>query len=210
MYSLLDRIIIHIDRGLRTSLAECPATERLHPAKGMDDCELDENQRRHVAGLMRINHTGEVCAQALYHGQAATARDDIVKNQMQQAAAEESDHLYWCQNRLQELGDKGSVFNPLWYASSWMLGASAGLAGDRWSLGFVIETENQVEAHLDEHLHRLPECDERSRAILKQMKADEVRHAEMARSAGGVDLPGPVRQGMKAMADIMKAIAYRV
>ncbi len=209
MYSLTDRILIQLDQALRTALAPAPRTPRAYPAEGLECAQLSEAERRHVGGLMRINHTGEVCAQALYHGQAATARDDRVKTRMRQAAEEEADHLYWCRKRLDELADHPSHLNLLWYAGSWLIGAGAGIAGDRWSLGFVIETENQVEAHLDQHLQRLPAGDARSRAILEQMKADEVRHARMAEELGGLPLPQPVRRLMKCMADGMKAIAYR-
>ncbi len=210
MYTLTDRLLIQLDQALRTALAPAPRTPRPYPADGKACPKLEESDRRHVAGLMRINHTGEVCAQALYHGQAATARDDRVRSKMKRAAEEETDHLYWCQRRLDELNDRPSYLNPLWYAQSWLIGAAAGIAGDRWSLGFVIETENQVEAHLDEHLKQLPEGDECDRAIREQMKEDEIRHAHMAEALGGLPLPKPVRRGMKFMADTMKAIAYRV
>ena len=210
MPSLTDHILIQLDQALRTSLAPAPRTPRAYPAEQARCPELPEADRRHVAGLMRINHTGEVCAQALYHGQAATARDDRVRSRMRQAAEEEADHLYWCQRRLDELNDRPSRLNPLWYGGSWLIGAVAGVAGDRWSLGFVIETERQVEAHLEDHLKQLPAQDDCSRAVLEQMKDDEMRHARMAESLGGVPLPGPVRRMMKHMADTMKAIAYRV
>ncbi len=159
---------------------------------------------------MRVNHAGEICAQALYAGQAMTARNPDVARDMQHAADEEIDHLAWCEARLEELGERPSVLNPFWYAGSFAIGALAGFAGDKWSLGFLKETERQVEAHLEEHLGRLPESDGRSQAILAQMKIDEARHAEMADKAGGADLPEPVRRAMAAASGVMKALAYRL
>jgi len=163
-----------------------------------------------VAGLMRINHSGEVCAQALYAGQAATARHDETRDAMQLAADEEIDHLAWCEDRLRELDSRPSILNPFWYAGSFAIGAIAGIAGDRWSLGFVKETEKQVEAHLEDHLERLPEGDGRSQAILDQMKKDEAKHAEMAEAAGARDLPPPIQSAMAFTASIMKTLAYRI
>jgi ubiquinone biosynthesis monooxygenase Coq7 len=159
---------------------------------------------------MRINHTGEVCAQALYAGQAATARHDETRESMQQAADDEIDHLAWCEDRLKELDSRPSILNPFWYAGSFAIGAIAGIVGDEWSLGFVKETENQVEAHLEDHLERLPDGDERSQAILDQMKTDEARHAEMAEEAGAHDLPRPIQSAMAFTAGIMKTLAYRI
>ena len=209
-YSTLDRIISAVDEALRISTGEAPAPQRQNPAGNLGSVELDEQQRRHVAGLMRINHTGEVCAQALYAGQAATARNDATRESMQSAADEEIDHLSWCEDRLTELDSRPSVLNPLWYAGSFAIGAAAGIAGDDWSLGFVKETENQVEAHLQDHLERLPEGDARSQAILDQMKIDEAKHADMAEAAGARALPEPIRRAMAATADFMKALAYRL
>lgn len=171
---------------------------------------MEEEQRQHAAGLMRINHAGEVCAQALYAGQAVTARNPEVQSQMKHAASEETDHLSWCRERLDELESKPSVLDPLWYAGSFAIGAVAGLAGDGWSLGFLKETENQVEAHLEGHIERLPPEDVRSRAILDQMKIDEARHAQMADESGALDLPDPVRGLMKLTAGVMKAVAYKL
>ncbi len=185
--SALDRALIRVDEALRLSAGSAPSPERENPAGDLAESGLDAGERQHVAGLMRVNHAGEICAQALYAGQAATARDDSVRDAMRQAAAEEFDHLSWCEDRLRELDSRPSVLNPLWYAGSFAIGALAGLAGDRWSLGFVRETENQVEAHLQEHMDRLPAGDARSQAILDQMKADEARHAVMAEEAGGLD-----------------------
>jgi ubiquinone biosynthesis monooxygenase Coq7 len=209
-YSKLDRLIASIDEGLRVSTGGAPQPFRENPAGDISAAQLDENQRRHVAGLMRINHTGEVCAQALYAGQAATARDDATRTSMQQAADEEIDHLSWCEDRLKELESQPSLLNPLWYAGSYAIGAIAGIAGDDWSLGFVKETENQVEAHLQGHLDELPEEDARSQAILDQMKIDEAKHADMAQEAGARELPPPVRRAMAFTAGIMKTLAYRI
>jgi ubiquinone biosynthesis monooxygenase Coq7 len=206
----LDHFISAIDEGLRHAVGEAPAGTRGNPAGDAPDVDMDENTRKHVAGLMRINHAGEVCAQALYAGQAATARSETVRREMETAAAEEIDHLAWCAERLRELDDQPSVLNPLWYAGSFAIGAAAGLAGDAWSLGFLKETENQVEAHLAEHLDRLPEDDRRSNAILAQMKIDEARHADMAEQSGARDLPLPVTGAMRLAAGVMKAIVYRI
>ena len=209
-YTPIDRFIAAIDEGLRVSIGEAPDPFRDNPAGDLPPADLDEPERAHVAGLMRINHTGEVCAQALYAGQAATARDDATRESMEQAAQEEIDHLSWCEDRLKELDSQTSLLNPLWYASSFAIGALAGIAGDQWSLGFVKETENQVEAHLKDHLEKLPENDGRSQAILDQMKVDEAKHAEMAADAGGRDLPPPVQKAMGLAAQVMKTLAYRL
>jgi ubiquinone biosynthesis monooxygenase Coq7 len=209
-YSKIDRLIASIDEGLRVSTGEAPEPFRENPAGDLAPIDLDENQRRHVAGLMRINHTGEVCAQALYAGQAATARDDATRDAMQLAADEEIDHLSWCEDRLKELDSRPSVLNPFWYAGSFAIGAVAGIAGDDWSLGFVRETENQVEAHLQDHLEKLPESDTRSQAILDQMKIDEAKHAQMAQEAGARELPPPIRRAMTFTAGIMKSLVYRI
>jgi ubiquinone biosynthesis monooxygenase Coq7 len=209
-YTRLDHLIASVDEALRISTGEAPTPDRESPAGDIPQATLNEEEIRHVAGLMRINHTGEVCAQALYAGQAATARLDETRESMQQAADEEIDHLAWCEERLRELDSRPSILNPLWYAGSFTIGALAGIAGDQWSLGFVKETENQVEAHLEDHLERLPEGDERSQAILDQMKTDEARHAEMAEEAGARDLPRPIQSAMAFTAGIMKTLAYRI
>jgi ubiquinone biosynthesis monooxygenase Coq7 len=209
-YSTIDRLISSIDEALRVSTGEAPPPQRESPAGGITPAELNEDDRRHAAGLMRINHTGEVCAQALYAGQAATARDDSTREAMQQAADDEIDQLAWCEERLKELDSQPSLLNPFWYAGSFAIGAIAGVAGDDWSLGFVKETENQVEAHLQDHLEKLPEGDARSQAILDQMKMDEARHAEMAHEAGARELPPPIRKAMAFTAGIMKSLAYRL
>ena len=209
-YAPIDRFIIEIDNALRAATGLVKPASRENPAKDEADIVMDEEQRRHAAGLMRVNHTGEVCAQALYAGQAITARNAEIQAEMQKAADEEIDHLGWCRERLDELGSRPSLLDPFWYAGSFAIGAAAGLAGDRWSLGFLKETENQVEAHLEGHIEKLPPEDARSRAILDQMKIDEAKHAQMAEDSGAADLPRPVKELMKATAGIMKAIAYRV
>ena len=203
-------MIASIDEALRISTGEAPAPFRENPAGDLAAAELNEDDRRHVAGLMRINHTGEICAQALYAGQAATAHNDETREAMQLAADEEIDHLSWCEDRLKELDSHPSILNPFWYAGSFAIGAVAGIAGDDWSLGFVKETENQVEAHLEDHLERLPEGDARSQAILDQMKEDEAKHARMAEDAGARELPPPIRRAMTMTADLMKSLVYRI
>lgn len=209
-YSRIDRVIASFDEALRMSTGGAPTPERDNPAGDLPAAALTRDERRHVAGLMRINHTGEVCAQALYAGQATTARRDETRAAMQLAADEEIDHLAWCEERLKELDSRPSLLNPLWYAGSFAIGAAAGIAGDQWSLGFVMETEKQVEAHLEDHLERLPEGDERSQAILDQMKEDEAKHAHMAQDAGAVDLPQAIQSAMAFTAGIMKTLAYRI
>ena len=204
-----DRVLIETQRAFHSLLGR-PAAERPNPAGGEGDLVLDEAERRHAAGLMRINHVGEICAQALYSGQAAVARDEDTRADLLAAAAEETDHLAWCADRLDELGSRPSLLNPVWYAGSYAIGLLAGLRGDGWNLGFVVETERQVEAHLEEHLQTLPEGDLRSRTILRQMKADEARHAEHAENAGARVLPQPVPSLMAAASKLMKAVAYRV
>jgi len=209
-YTAIDRFIISLDGALRMATGLSEGGQRENPAGDIPDMVMDEKNRQHAAGLMRINHAGEICAQALYAGQAATARSPKVQAEMQQAANEEIDHLSWCKARLDELDSQPSRLDPLWYAGSFAIGAIAGLAGDGWSLGFLKETENQVEAHLEGHIDKLPAEDARSRAILDQMKIDEARHAQMAADSGAYDLPQPVRDLMKLTADAMKAIAYRI
>ena len=209
-YSAIDRLIISFDTALRMAGGHAQAAKRENPASEIPDVVMDEGNRQHAAGLMRINHAGEVCAQALYAGQAATARGRDVQVSMQQAANEEIDHLGLYKDRLDELDSKPSRLYPLWYAGSFAIGAVAGLAGDGWSLGFLKETENQVEAHLEGHIEKLPPEDARSRAILDQMKIDEAKHAQMAEDSGAYELPETVRGLMKLTASAMKAVAYRV
>ncbi|MGN6653855.1 MAG: 2-polyprenyl-3-methyl-6-methoxy-1,4-benzoquinone monooxygenase [Rhodanobacter sp.] len=205
----LDRLLMAGERALE-AIAGTPPAMRPSPAAGMAEADLDEAERRHAAGLMRINHTGEVCAQALYDGQAALARDEDTRRHLQHAADEETDHLAWCAQRLRDLDSRPSLLNPLWYAGSYAIGAAAALVGDKVSLGFVVETERQVEAHLEDHLQRLPAQDERSRAVLAQMQAEEVRHADNARARGGIDLPFPIPGLMHLSSLVMKTVAYRI
>jgi ubiquinone biosynthesis monooxygenase Coq7 len=207
--SPLDRLLAGCERALE-AIAGSPQAQRSSPAAGIAEAELDNTERRHAAGLMRINHTGEVCAQALYFGQAALARNPDNRQHLLHAAVEETDHLAWCAQRLQQLDSRPSLLNPLWYAGSYAIGAAAAVAGDPVSLGFVVETERQVEAHLAEHLEKLPAHDERSRAVLTQMQIDEIRHAQAAEQRGGTKLPFPLPQLMHASSMVMKAVAYRV
>lgn len=207
--SPLDRLLDSADRALRTVFVGATASSRETPAANVEEAPLSESEQRHVAGLMRVNHAGEVAAQALYQGQAATARLDAVRESMATAAEEENDHLAWCEQRLKELDDRTSRLDALWYAGSFAIGAVAGLIGDRWSLGFVAETEKQVVEHLESHLELLPEADQRSRAIVEQMKEDEARHGDMARAAGGAELPAPIRRLMRLTSKIMTTTAYR-
>ena len=208
--SLLDRALGEFERALGTAFGAAPRASRPSPAHGIDEGELDDTQRRHAAGLMRVNHTGEVCAQALYSGQAVVARDAATRTQLLAAAAEETDHLAWCGERLDALHSRPSLLNPLWYAGSFTIGAVAALVSDRVSLGFVVETERQVEAHLGEHLEKLPDADAPSRAVVAQMQADEARHGKAAQAAGGIELPPPVPMLMRFASAVMKAVAYRL
>jgi len=209
--SIADPLIREFDRGLRT-VAAANVAARPNPAGPAPESVTGAAARRHAAGLMRVNHAGEIAAQALYHGQALTARNDKVRQSLLEAARDETDHLAWCEQRVRELGSRTSLLAPVWYAGSFAIGALAGLAGDRNSLGFVAETEQQVIEHLESHLHQdgLPQDDERSRRIVAQMQADEARHGSEARAAGGHDLPGPVRGLMRRTAQIMTSTAYRV
>jgi 3-demethoxyubiquinol 3-hydroxylase len=206
---MLDSLIIGFDRALRT-LTGNVASARAVPGRDLDEADLAPADVKHAAGLMRVNHTGEVCAQALYAAQAQVARDPAIKAQFALAAREEEEHLAWTQTRLGELNDRPSLLNPLWYAGSFAIGVAAGLAGDRVNLGFVVETERQVEEHLTRHMERLPAADVKSRAIVDQMRDDEVRHGAMALEAGAAPLPGPVKHLMRRAADAMRAIAYRI
>jgi ubiquinone biosynthesis monooxygenase Coq7 len=203
-----DKFLVTIDHAIRTLFGQPQVTERENPAEDLPEHEMSEAEQRHAAALMRINHTGEVCAQALYQGQALTAKLTEVRDSMERAAQEENDHLDWCDSRLKDFHDRKSLLNPFWYAGSFCLGASAGLAGDQWSLGFVAETEKQVTAHLNDHLTKLPAQDEKSRAILEQMKEDELNHATRALEAGGVPLPAPIRMAMKLTAKVMTKTVY--
>ena len=206
---MLDTWIVGFDRALRTLAGTANAT-RPTPGAGIAEPEFAPAERRHAAGLMRVNHTGEVCAQALYAAQAMVAGDPAIKSRFAAAAREEEDHLAWTQQRLAELHDRPSLLNPVWYAGSFAIGVAAGLAGDRVNLGFVVETERQVEEHLSRHMDNLPPQDAKSRAIVETMRDDEARHGAMAADAGGMALPFPVSMLMRATAGIMKAVAYRV
>ena len=195
---------------LRTVTSRGHSAARPSPAEGHSDTELSDSERRHVAGLMRVNHTGEVCAQALYQGQALTAKLPTVREEMQQAAEEEVDHLVWCEQRLRELDSQPSILNPAWYGLSFALGAVAGAIGDRVSLGFVAATEERVCRHLQDHLKSLPEDDRKSRLILQQMLEDEQRHGDNALAAGGTDFPRPVKDAMTAVSRVMTGSSYRI
>lgn len=209
-YTPLDRLLMNVDTALRTVAGKPIVTRRAYPAAKVDDCELSDEERRHVAALMRVNHSGEVSAQALYQGQALTARNNVVREKLEQAALEENDHLVWTETRLQELGDRTSFLNPIWYLGSLMIGALAGAIGDKWNLGFLAETEHQVGDHLNEHLKEIPKQDKRSRAILEQMRIDEARHATTALKHGGAELPGPVKFLMSLMSKVMTKTTYRI
>ena len=213
--SAVDRLIVQADRALRTLAGASDLTaERPSPASRLHETELNEQlneqEKRHAAGLMRVNHAGEVCAQALYQGQALTAKLPDVRAEMEKAAAEEVDHLVWCQQRIDELGSHTSYLNPLWYGLSFAIGAGAGLVSDRVSLGFVAATEDQVCRHLNSHLAKLPEQDVRSRAVVEQMLEDEARHADAALAAGGMDFPAPVKVMMTLVSKAMTFSSYRL
>ncbi|MFT4045263.1 MAG: 2-polyprenyl-3-methyl-6-methoxy-1,4-benzoquinone monooxygenase [Solimonas sp.] len=205
-----DPLLAFVGRGLALLAERGHGAGRANPAGAKRDAAFAESERRHVAGLMRVNHAGEIAAQALYHGQALTARNPQTREHLLEAAREEHDHLRWCEERLSELGDAPSRLQPLWYAGSFAIGALAGLRGDAWSLGFVNETERQVAEHLTEHLEQLPAQDRRGRAILETMRRDEERHGREAEQAGGASLPAPVRGLMRQVARVMKFGAYRV
>ena len=209
-YSPADRLLMQADAALRTLLPFSGQPARPSPAVLKNESELSESETRHVAGLMRINHTGEVCAQALYQGQALTARLPQVRQAMEQAADEEIDHLAWCEQRIRQLGSHTSVLNPLFYGLSFGMGASAGLISDRISLGFVAATEDQVCKHLDDHLGQLPAEDEKSRAILEQMREDEAQHSTAAIAAGGLRFPAPIKFGMSLVSKVMTKATYRI
>lgn len=204
-----DQLILEFDRALRTIFSHARSVRPI-PGNACPDVELDAEQKRHVIGLMRINHCGEICAQALYQGQALTSRDPGVRDALKGAADEETEHLAWTEQRIAELGGRKSLLNPLWYIGSLSLGLTAGALGDKWNLGFLAETERQVEAHLDSHLLSLPAEDERSRAIVDRMRLDEMQHAETAIHHGAAELPAPVKIAMKLAAKVMTLAAYRI
>lgn len=208
--SFIDRLICSADQALRTMVPSESAAKQASPGDQQQQSELSAEQTQHIAGLMRINHSGEVCAQALYQGQALTAKLPDVRTEMEAAAQEEIDHLIWCEQRIKQLGSHTSFLNPAFYAASFTLGAAAGLAGDKWSLGFVAATEEQVCKHLQDHLEQLPEADKKSRAILQQMLADEARHGENALAAGGEPLPEKIKTLMTAMSKVMTTTTYQI
>ena len=209
--SLIDKVIINADRALRTLAAGSDMTcERPSPARPLDEADLSEAERKKAAALMRVNHTGEVCAQALYQGQALTAKLPHVRAEMEHAADEEIDHLVWCQERIDALGSHTSYLNPVWYGLSFAIGAGAGLVSDKVSLGFVAATEDQVCKHLQEHLQELPIQDTRSRAVIEQMLVDEAQHAQMALNAGGYQFPLPVKGLMTLVSKVMTTASYRI
>ncbi|MDX8403393.1 MAG: 2-polyprenyl-3-methyl-6-methoxy-1,4-benzoquinone monooxygenase [Mariprofundaceae bacterium] len=209
-FSLADSLIGHIDKALNNIFCK-QLTQRPYPAeKSSDDSSLSATEKQNTAGLMRVNHAGEMAAQALYHGQSLTARDPSLKNKLYNASVEESDHLNWCRRRLDELGERPSIFDPLWYAGSFAIGITAGIAGDRWNLGFLEETERQVVRHLDSHLERLPQSDVRSRAIVEQMKVDEQGHADLAHKLGAAELPQAVQEMMKLTSKVLTRLAERI
>jgi ubiquinone biosynthesis monooxygenase Coq7 len=209
-FSGIDRLVLNIDRAVRTLNQDKRTPSRQSPADASDESSLSESEKKHVAGLMRVNHTGEVMAQALYQGQALTAKLTSVRGDMEKAAAEEIDHLSWCEDRVKELGEQTSLTNPLWYGISFGVGAVAGLVGDRVSLGFVAAIEDQVCEHLASHLEKLPAQDHKSRLIVEQMLEDEAKHSENAKAAGGVIFPEPVKKGMSILSKLMTQTSYRI
>jgi len=206
----IDQFIVQTDHALRTIFGTPVTTERDNPSNDIAESTLSDVERKLSSSLMRVNHSGEVSAQALYQGQALTARLDKVRDSMRRAALEENDHLAWTEQRLQELSSQKSILNPIWYCGSFAIGAVAGLMGDKWSLGFVAETEHQVIRHLDEHLKKLPKNDLRSEAVLQLMKIDEAHHATVALEGGGAELPWPVQKLMTAMSKVMTTSAFYV
>ncbi len=208
---MLDRLIVEFDKGLKTLTANAHSV-RPHPDQKISQAtdELTSEEKRHAASLMRINHCGEVCAQALYNGQALTAKNPETVKALEQASKEETEHLAWCEKRIQELGGHTSFLNPIWYASSFTLGAIAGALGDKWNLGFLAETERQVGKHLNHHLETLPSNDVKSRAILEQMKIDEAEHAETAVHLGAAELPSPIKAAMQGMSKVMTKTTYHL
>ena len=205
---MLDKWIVEFDKGLRTLFASAQSL-RPHPDAGLEEAELAAADKKHALGLMRVNHCGEVCAQALYQGQALTARTPQAREALRQAAQEEVEHLAWTERRIRELGGRPSVFNPLWYTGSLAIGVAAGVLGDKWNLGFLEETEQQVGAHLGSHLALLPEGDVKSRAIVEQMRDDELKHADMAHDLGAAELPAALKSAMKLSAKLMTGASYR-
>lgn len=209
--SVVDLILTELEHSLRTChVKPAGSVSRSYPADRLEPVELDDKTTRHVAALMRVNNAGEVAAQGLYRGQAVSSKNQRIKEELQLAANEENEHLNWCQTRLHELNSKRSILDPLWYWGSFGLGVTAGFMGDKWGLGFVEETENQVARHLDRHLNQLPQNDRRSEAILRTMKEDETKHADYAHKAGAATLPAAVRQAMNLVSKVMTFSAYRL
>ena len=208
--SPIDRLILEFDTALRSMVGGANAHRPAPGSDALSNSGLDAAERKHAAGLMRVNHVGEVCAQALYQSQKLVARNPEIQEMLEHSGQEEMDHLAWCEIRLQELGSHTSYLNPLWYAGSFAIGLAAGLAGDKWSLGFVAETEKQVENHLESHLEKLPKEDQRSRAIVDQMRIDEIAHGQAAKNAGGANLPKPIQKIMQAISKVMTTTAYKI
>jgi ubiquinone biosynthesis monooxygenase Coq7 len=208
--SFIDQCIAQADQAMRTVFGAPTGSGRENPAQPVIEGELTTTDKADSIRLMRVNHAGEVCAQALYQGQALTARNRETRSKMTQAAIEENDHLVWCRQRIHELGGHTSLLNPVWFTGSLAIGAASGMLGDKWSLGFLAETEAQVVKHLEGHLQRLPEADNKSHAILEQMKTDEAKHQATAVKAGGIDLPKPAKKMMTLMSKIMTTAAYRI
>ena len=210
MTDIIDQIIIEFDKGLQSSFSNREESKRAYPGELIEEKDMNEDERNHSAGLMRVNHAGEVCAQALYRGQSIATQNKILKEHLSNAAEEEEDHLYWCSKRLKELQSTSSVLDPIWYGVSFSMGVLSGLAGDKWSLGFVEETEKQVVKHLDSHLDAISINDKRSKKIIKQMRKDEDTHAEEAKEAGASELPQEVKKGMSLVAKVMTSTSYYI
>tara|TARA_Y100000590_G_scaffold73095_2_gene80422 strand:+ start:1171 stop:1803 length:633 start_codon:yes stop_codon:yes gene_type:complete len=210
MKSYLDTLIIELDKGIKSSLSDLKEYQRAYPAEDIEENDLNELERNHSSGLMRVNHSGEVCAQALYLGQSFTAQNKRTRDQMKQAADEEMDHLAWCNRRLNELGDQPSALNPIWFFMSFSIGALTGLAGDKWSLGFVEETEKQVVNHLDSHLDKINEKDIKTKKVIRSMREDEDMHAKKAKESGAKELPDEIKEGMSFVAKLMTSTSYYI
>jgi len=209
-YNNFDQLVINADTALRTLFGATPVSHRSYPADNIAEADFSDSEKKRIASLMRVNHSGEVSAQALYQGQSLTSRNEAIRQKLNTAAEEENYHLNWTKTRINELGGNTSLLNPLWYAGSFAIGAFAGAIGDKWNLGFLAETENQVVSHLQSHLDKLPGGDLRSRAVLEKMKQDEAKHATTAIENGAAELPPPVKKLMQAMSKVMTNTAYRV
>lgn len=209
-FTPIDKMVMLLDQSLRTVHSAAQGTARPNPADCCEEAEMTSAERKHVVGLMRVNHAGEIAAQALYNGQALVARDQEVRERMQESAIEETDHLAWCKQRVNELGGHTSYLGPFWYWGSFAIGTAAGITGDKWSLGFVKETEDQVGEHLQSHLQTLPPQDLKSRSIVEQMMVDEAHHGDKAVDLGGVELPAPVKALMRLTSKVMTTLSYRI